>query len=106
MQRVTGRLVLVALGIAVLVPVGGAPAFAVPTGNAQVRVLAAAGSDTTQDVMSAVLAAYNGDGTANPVGDVAVNIPVRPVPPITVAGDDTCEQRSYVPAGQESPPVS
>jgi phosphate transport system substrate-binding protein len=99
-------LLLAAFGAAVLVAVGAAPAFAVPPGDTRVQSLAAAGSDTTQDVMAAVLATYNTDGAANPDADVTVNIPVRPAPAVTVPGDDTCEQRAYVPAGQENPPAS
>jgi phosphate transport system substrate-binding protein len=99
-------LVVVALGAATAVQFGAAPAVAVPPADGQVQVLAAAGSDTTQDVIGAVLAAYQGDSGANPDGDAGVNIPVRPAPSVTVPGDATCEQRSYVPAGQESPPAS
>jgi phosphate transport system substrate-binding protein len=106
MQRAKVRLPLLMAGALLLVAAGGAPAHAVPPGDARVQVIAAAGSDTTQDVMAAVLSAYNGDGAANPDGDVTVNIPVRPVPPVTVPGDDTCGPRDYVPAGQENPPAS
>jgi phosphate transport system substrate-binding protein len=53
--------------------------------------------------MAAILAAYQGD--ANPDGDVAVNIPVRPADPVVVPGDTTCAERVYVPAGQQNPPA-
>jgi phosphate transport system substrate-binding protein len=69
-------------------------------------VLAAAGSDTTQDVVGAIMDAYRADATTNPDGDVTINIPVRPANGVTVPADDTCEQRTYVPAGQENPPAS
>jgi phosphate transport system substrate-binding protein len=106
MQRTLTRPLIAAVTVTVLLPLGGAPAHAVPAADAQVQVLAAAGSDTTQDVMGALLAAYGTDQVANPDGDVAVNITVRPASPITVPADATCEQRDYVTAGQEAPPAS
>lgn len=106
MQRGTLQLLVLALGAVVAVPLGAAPATAAPGGDGRVQVLAAAGSDTTQDVVGAVLDAYRADATANPDGDVTINVPVRPVGGFTVPADDTCEQRTYVPAGQENPPTS
>jgi phosphate transport system substrate-binding protein len=88
------------------VPAGAAPALAVAPPDHQIQALAAAGSDTTQDVMGAVLTAYRGDAAANPDGDLTVNIPVRPAGPLTVAGDGTCAERTYVPAGQDDPPAT
>jgi phosphate transport system substrate-binding protein len=98
-----GLVVAAAAAAAVTVPAGSA--FAAPDGDGQVQVLAAAGSDTTQDVMGAILGAYGTAAAANPDGDVTVNIPVRPTG-LTVPGDATCGDRSYVPAGQENPPSS
>lgn len=103
-----GLVVAAAAAAAITVPAGSAfaaPAGGLPGGDGQVQVLAAAGSDTTQDVMGAILGAYRTDAAANPDGDVTVNIPVRPAG-LTVPGDATCAARSYVPAGQENPPSS
>jgi phosphate transport system substrate-binding protein len=106
MRPVPRRLLTTAAMITALVPLTATPVLAAPPGDARVQTLAAAGSDTTQDVMAAVLAAYQGDAAANPDGDIVVNLPVRPTSPVTVPGDDTCEQRTYVPAGQDAPPVT
>lgn len=106
MPRALVRPLLAAAAAAALLPLGSTAAQAVPPPDAQVQVLAAAGSDTTQDVMGAVLAAFAADSAANPDGDVPVNIAVRPVSPVTVPADGTCEQREYVTAGQEQPPTS
>jgi phosphate transport system substrate-binding protein len=103
MRSTTRRLLLTTLGVTALVMAGSTPVLAVPPGDDRVQTLAAAGSDTTQDVMAAVLSAYQGE--ANPDGDLTVTIPVRPAAPIVVPGDETCEERTYVPAGQENPPA-
>ncbi|HEY0000753.1 MAG TPA: substrate-binding domain-containing protein [Actinoplanes sp.] len=105
MQRARLLLILATASTAMLAPVGTSAAQAVPPGDTTVQVLAAAGSDTTQDVMTAVLDAYTADRTTNPDGDLTINIPVRPNPGLTVPADDTCEERTYVPAGQENPPA-
>jgi phosphate transport system substrate-binding protein len=102
---VSAAAALAALGAPLLL--GAAPAAAVPAADGQVQVLAAAGSDTTQDVVGAVLDAYRTDRTANPDADQPVNIPVRPAAGgLTVPADATCAARAYVPAGQEQPPAS
>jgi phosphate transport system substrate-binding protein len=66
--------------------------------------LTAAGSDTTESVMNAVLAAYAGNATANPGGVTTSNIPALPTSPFAVAADNTCEARTYVAAG--NPPTT
>jgi len=106
MRRHTLRLMVLTLAAIAAVTLSSAPASAVPDGDGRVQVLAAAGSDTTQDVVGAVLDAYRTNPAANPDGDVSVNIPVRPANSLTVPADGTCEQRDYVPAGQENPPAS
>lgn len=106
MRRAITRTLLTAVTATGLLAGAGTAAQAVPAADGQVQVLAAAGSDTTQDVVGAVLAAYGADTTANPDRDVTVNIPVRPAAPVTVPADATCEQRDYVTAGQEQPPAS
>jgi phosphate transport system substrate-binding protein len=104
MQRGTLRLLALALGAVAVLP--AAPALAAPGGDGRVQSLAAAGSDTTQDVVGAILDAYRTDTTANPDGDVTINVPIRPASGVTVPADETCEQRTYVTAGQENPPAS
>ncbi len=109
MHRRTLRLSVLALGAALLVgtavalPLGTGSAVAAPGGDGRVQALAAAGSDTTQDVVGAVLDAYRADTTANPDGDLTVNIPVTGT---TVPADETCEQRTYVPAAEAAPPTT
>lgn len=106
MKPVSHRFITVIAVAAAVLTAAGSPAAAVPPGDAHVDVLAAAGSDTTQDVMRAVLAAYRGDPAVNPDGDIAINIPVKPAEPFTVPGDDTCGERTWVTAGQENPPAT
>jgi phosphate transport system substrate-binding protein len=106
MRRAITRSLLTTVTVAALTATGAGAAFAAPPADGQVQVLAAAGSDTTQDVMGAGRAAYAGDATANPDADVLINIPVRPAAPVTVPADTTCEQRDYVVAAQAQPPAS
>ena len=64
------------------------------------HVVTAAGSDTTQAVMAAVLARY-----AGPSGDQTANIPAVPTGSgFVVPADSTCGQRLYVVSG--TPPTS
>ncbi len=104
MRSTPQRFLLTTFGAASLLTAVAGPAAAVPPGDGQVQTLAAAGSDTTQDVMAAVLASYQ--GAANPDGDLAVNIAVRPDKPVVVPADATCGERTYVSAGQENPPAT
>jgi phosphate transport system substrate-binding protein len=106
MQRARLLPILALASAAVLAPAASSAALAVPPGDATVQTLAAAGSDTTQDVMTAILDAYRADRTANPDGDLTVNLAVRPSPSVTVPADATCEERTYVPGGQENPPIT
>ncbi len=70
-------------------------ALAVPAPNGASNVLALAGSDTIQDVDTAISAKYNASA-ANPAPrDSARNIPAVPTTPFTVAGDAFCETRTY-----------
>ena len=82
---------------AVLVSSGPAPA-ADPT-----HVLAAAGSDTTEAVMHAVLARFAAS-PANVNGSVVANIPALPPSGFTVPSDAGCAPRTYVTSG--TPPTS
>jgi phosphate transport system substrate-binding protein len=106
MKPISHRFVTVIAVATTTLAAAASPAAAVPPGDAHVDVLAAAGSDTTQDVMGAVLAAYRGDPAVNPDGDITVNIPVKPTEPLTVPGDDTCGERAWVTAGQDNPPTT
>jgi phosphate transport system substrate-binding protein len=105
-HHVSVRLTVAALGVTTVLGVAATPALAVPPADSRVQVLAAAGSDTTQDVIAAVLGAYRDDASGNPDGDVTVNVPVRPAAPLTVPADDSCAERTYVATGQQTPPTS
>ncbi|GGK03028.1 phosphate ABC transporter substrate-binding protein [Pilimelia anulata] len=87
-------------------PLAAGPAAAAPAGDGVVQVLTAVGSDTTQDVVGAVLAGYAADRAANPDGDIPVNVPVRPAAPVDAPADATCARRGWVAAGQERPPAT
>ena len=87
-----------------------APAHAVPAADGTAQVLAAGGSDTTEDVMNILTAKYAANGTANPDGDHTVNIPVQANtddPGFTVTGQGSCSaNRTYVNRSVASPPTT
>ncbi|GLZ05255.1 phosphate ABC transporter substrate-binding protein [Actinomadura sp. NBRC 104412] len=89
-----------------LVGVTTAPAYAAPAADGVPQRLTIAGSDTTEDVMSDLAAAWNAANAANPDPDTAHNVPVQANaadPAFTVPADGTCTSpsggRSYVNKG-------
>lgn len=105
MSRVKKQLVMCAV-LAVLTIVAASPATAIPPPNGLRRVVTAAGSDSTQDVMAAILAQQNGNlsPNANPgtsrYRDNFVNLTPSPLAPgVSVPGDALCGSRTYVPGG-------
>lgn len=101
-------LVIGALALA-LAGVAATPAHAVPAADGVDQVLAIAGSDTTEDVMGDLAAAWNSPATINTDPDVASNIPVQAAagsPGFTVPADPTCGSRTYVNRAEASPPTT
>jgi hypothetical protein len=86
------------------------PAFAVPAADGASQVVAVAGSDTIEDAMGDLTAAYNADGTANPDHDRTVNIPVLAAAgtgtTFNVPGEANCPSRTYIHKGEENPPTT
>ncbi|WP_246257931.1 substrate-binding domain-containing protein [Amycolatopsis anabasis] len=73
-------------------------ASAVQGPNSKQEVLAAAGSDTTQDISAAILANANG-ASWNTDPDNYVNIAPVLTDPFTVPGDQFCAAKTYGPGG-------
>ncbi|MGH3242232.1 MAG: substrate-binding domain-containing protein [Spirillospora sp.] len=96
-----------AVALAALTTVAS-PATAEPPPNGTAEVIAFAGSDTTEDVMDALTAAYRANTTANPDGDNTVNIPVQAeagAPGFTVPAQGACTTaRTYVNELEANPP--
>jgi len=100
------RLLGVFAAMAVLTVFAASPAMAIPASNNVRRIVTAAGSDTTQDVVAALLARQNGNfaANANPgdsrTRDNFVNLtPVPVAPGFSVPGDVNCGRRIYTPGG-------
>ncbi|GAA2418142.1 substrate-binding domain-containing protein [Actinomadura vinacea] len=99
---------------AAMLTLGGvmaAPANAVEPSDGITQTLALGGSDTTEDVMGALAAAYNNNATYNPTPgkDNAVNVPVQAEagsPGFTAAADANCTQRTYVNKDEANPPTT
>jgi phosphate transport system substrate-binding protein len=64
------------------------------------QTITLAGSDTTQDVMGAIAAAYNGDPSYNSDPDTLVNVLSQQFTPLTAPGDADCGSITWhTPAG-------
>lgn len=82
-------------GVLAAVSLTTTSALAVPPPNGSTNVLALAGSDTIQDVDTAIAAKYNASA-ANPAPrDKAVNIPAFSTAATTVPADAFCAARTY-----------
>ena len=82
-------------GVLAAVSLTTTSALAVPPPNGSTNVLALAGSDTIQDVDTAIAAKYNASA-ANPTPrDKAVNIPAFSTAATTVPADAFCPARNY-----------
>lgn len=113
MRTGNARLLAVFAAMAMLTVFAASPAMAIPAANGLRRVVTAAGSDTTQDVMSAILAQQNGSFAANgnpgtsTQRDNFVNLTPVPVEPgVRVPGDPSCGLRIYTPTPAGGPEVA
>lgn len=78
----------------VLSVLGSAPAQAVPASNGYLDAITLVGSDTIQDVDSALAAKLNVDAS-NTDGDRVVNVPAQFTGTIAVPGDRNCTPKTY-----------